>query len=276
LGTNGRIDILAYNPATKKFVAFELKKDHDRNITEQAADYRDYIQDNFSDVYLHATQKHEANLPKFTEINQNAVEIVLLAKKFSLTQIDRVKKIKESHITLIKYYWFENDLIFIDYVNNDPDDVKIETVNTKKIREITNIIAQDPELLEIDRYFGLSAVGRDAFLSFYKFLKATGKVSVEVQQSKIRVVCNGKTFSVVKQGGQGIRKAVLQINTDFNIEKFDHTIQRDDRYRGEGQKMKGSLGIERYELYFRNEDEVQKFCVFIQDKIPRDEKALLS
>jgi len=264
-GSGGRIDLLAYNPVSKKFVVFELKKEDDRNITEQAADYRDYVQENFADIYLHVTQKYEVHLPKFTEVNQNTVEIVLLAKRFSSTQIERVKKIKDGHVTLIKYYWFENDLIFIDYVNNDPDDVKIETTNTKKIREITNIIAQDPELIDIDRYFGLSAVGREMFLSFYNFLKTKGQVSVEVQQSKIRVICNGKNFSVIKQGGQGTRKAVLQINTNINIEKLDSNVQRDDRFRGEGKKMKGSLGTERYELFFRNESEVQSFCTFIQD-----------
>lgn len=47
IGTNGRMDILAYNSQTKRFVIFELKKDYDRNIIEQAADYRDDIQDNF-------------------------------------------------------------------------------------------------------------------------------------------------------------------------------------------------------------------------------------
>ena len=52
IGTNGRMDIVAYNPQTKRFVIFELKKDYDRNITDQAADYRDYVQDNFSEIYL--------------------------------------------------------------------------------------------------------------------------------------------------------------------------------------------------------------------------------
>ena len=93
LGTNGRIDILAYNPTSKKFVIFELKKDYDKNITDQAADYRDYVQDNFSDIYLQSTQKYNINLPKYDQITQDKVEIVLIAKKFSITQIDRVKKI---------------------------------------------------------------------------------------------------------------------------------------------------------------------------------------
>jgi hypothetical protein len=89
LGNNGRIDIMGYNPDTKKFIICELKKDYDKNITDQTADYRDYVQDNFSNVYLYATQKYDVELPKFTEILQDRVEIILIAKKFSLTQIDR-------------------------------------------------------------------------------------------------------------------------------------------------------------------------------------------
>lgn len=135
-GNDGRIDVLAYNPENNKFVIFELKKNYDKNITDQAGDYRDYIQDNFAEIYLHATQKYNIELPKFTKINQSNIEIVLIAKKFSLTQINRVKKMKENNITLIKYFWFEEDLILIDYINNDPDDEKIENINTKRIRDI--------------------------------------------------------------------------------------------------------------------------------------------
>jgi hypothetical protein len=104
IGTNGRMDILAYNPQTKRFVIFELKKDYDRNITDQAADYRDYVQDNFSELYLLSTQKYDIDLPKYIEINATQLEIILIAKKFSVTQIERVKKQKENLITLIKYF----------------------------------------------------------------------------------------------------------------------------------------------------------------------------
>ena len=84
LGNNGRMDIFAYNPVSKKFVIFELKKDYDKNITDQAADYRDYIADNFSKIYLQSTQRYDAKLPKFDEINQENVEIILIAKKLLL------------------------------------------------------------------------------------------------------------------------------------------------------------------------------------------------
>lgn len=266
LGNNGRIDILAYNPGNKKFVIFELKKDYDKNITDQAADYRDYIQDNFSEVYLLSTQKYNVELPKFTEINQLNVEIILVAKKFSLTQIDRVKKLKENTITLIKYFWFEDDLIFIDYLNNDPDDVKIESVNTKKISDISKIIAQDPEQYEIDRFFSLKPLSKDAFLIFLEKLRTKGNVELEFQQTKLKVKLNEQTFSVIGYGGKTGRKSILQINTNIKLDNTEDIII-EDRYRGEGVKMKGSLGSERYEIFIRNNDEMTIISDFILEKI---------
>ncbi|MDR2065039.1 MAG: hypothetical protein LBP85_04950 [Prevotellaceae bacterium] len=267
LGNNGRIDILGYNPDTKRFIIFEIKKDYDKNITDQSADYRDYVQDNFSDVYLHATQKYEVSLPKFTTINQDKIEIILIAKRFSLTQIDRVKKIKDNNITLIKYFWFENNLIFIDYINNDPDDIKIENANTKKINEIKNIIAQDPEIFEIEQFFGKYIAGKEVFLLFLKFLKTKNNLEFDFKQTRIRVKVANSTLSIVRQGGQGRRKSILQINTDVDVTSLSNEIQVDDRVRDDGQKKKGSLGLERYEVFFRNSEEIQIFWDFIKDKI---------
>ncbi|MDR1848097.1 MAG: hypothetical protein LBR17_08310 [Bacteroidales bacterium] len=267
LGNNGRIDILGYNPETKKFIIFELKKDYDKNITDQSADYRDYIQDNFSDVYLHSTQKYEIVLPKFTEINQDKVEIILIAKRFSLTQLERVKKVKDNNITLIKYFWFEDDLIFIDYINNDPDDIKIETTNTKKINEIKNIITQDPEMYEIEQFFGKYTASKEVFFLLFKYIKTTGNVELDFKQTKIAVKTANTTFSIIRKGGQGTRKSVLQVNTNIDICSLSDKIQIDDRIRGEGQKMKGSLGLERYEVFFRDREEIQIFWDFIKTKL---------
>jgi hypothetical protein len=167
---------------------------------------------------------------------------------------------------LIKYFWFEEDLVFIDYINNDPDDVKIETVNTKKINEIKNIIAQDPEAVEIDRFFGLFTTGKDVFDYFLNYLKQRTAVVLDFKQTKIGVKTAQTTFSVVKCGGKGGRKAVLQINTDIDVSELDADIQKDDRIRVGGRK-KGSLGLERYEVYFRNEEEMKMFCEFIEGRI---------
>jgi hypothetical protein len=266
LGNNGRIDILAYNPETKKFVIFELKKDYDKNITDQAADYRDYVQDNFSDIYLHATQKYDIELPKFTHINQNNVEIILIAKKFSLTQIERVKKIKENTITLIKYFWFEDDLIFIDYINNDPDDIKIESINTKKVKQIGEIANQDPDIYEIDRYFNLKQEAKELFTYFYNFLKTKGEITLEPQQVVMKVRFKECTFSVIGLAGKGGNRKILQINTNINVTTMNNGVRYEDRIRP-GQKKKGSLGTERFEVYIRNEDDMKLFCNFIGNKL---------
>lgn len=265
IGRSGRVDILAYNPQTKKFVIFELKKEHDKNITDQAADYRDYVQDNFSYVYLQSSQKHECDLPKFTELVQDQVEVVLIAKKFNLNQIERIKKQKEGNITLIKYYWFEDDLIFIDYLNNDPDDIKIEQANAKKISKIKQIIDQDPDYYAIEQYFALRLPAKEAFVCFYEFLKERTSIAIEAQATKMKVSTDKTTFSVIGLGGKTGRKAILQINTNFDVVSngvLDGLIV-EDRYRGEGQKKKGSLGSERYEVYIRDMNEMKKFCEFV-------------
>ncbi|CDN32341.1 hypothetical protein BN938_2269 [Mucinivorans hirudinis] len=268
-GTSGFVDIVAYNPSSKRFVVFELKKDYDKNITDQAADYRDFMQEHFSDMYLNATQKYDITLPKFTELNQNQVEVILVAKKYSITQIERVKKIKENNFTLIKYFWFENDLIFIDYQNNDPDDIKIESTNTKKIADIKNIINQSPDYYEIEKFFGLKPKAKEAFTYFYDFLKGLTKVDIEAQQSKMKIVTEKTTFSAVGLGGKSGRKSILQINTNINIlDLSEHAeIIYEDRYRGEGVKKKGSLGSERYEVFIRNMDEIREFCDFLKMKL---------
>jgi len=237
IGTNGRIDILAYNPEFKRFVVFELKKEFDKNITDQASDYRDFIQDNFSEVYLHTTQKYDISLPKYLEINQNQIEIILIAKKFSLTQIERVKKLKENFITLIKYFWFEDNLIFIDYINNDPDDEKIEAVNTKKIKQIGSLIQQDPDLYEIDRFFNLKNESKEVYLVFYNWLKTLGEVKISPTQSYLRTEFNKQTFSANGYAGKVASKQILQINTNIDLTKTQNLLV-EDRIR-EGQKRKG-------------------------------------
>lgn len=265
IGTNGRMDIVAYNPQTKRFVIFELKKDYDRNITDQAADYRDYVQDNFSDVYLLSTQKYDIELPKYLEINTNQVEVILIAKKFSITQIERVKKSKENTITLIKYFWFEDDLIFIDYLNNDPDEEKIESINTRKVQQIGVIVNQDPDIFEIDRYFNLKQEAKEVFTHFYNFLKTKGEVIIEPQQVVMKVRFKDNTFSAVGLAGKGGSKKILQINTNIDVSTISN-VRFEDRIRP-GQKRKGSLGTERFEVYFKDTNDMENFEHFLNDKI---------
>ena len=84
-GTSGRIDILAFNPKTNKFIVFELKKNKDKNIRNQVSDYKDYIEDNFSQIYLMSLQTYKADLPQFDQISQESIEVVMIAKSYSST-----------------------------------------------------------------------------------------------------------------------------------------------------------------------------------------------
>jgi hypothetical protein len=114
-GSSGRIDILAFNPATKRFVFFELKKDYGRNIGHQAANYRQYIHKNFNEVYLDALQKHKVALPDKSALKDKEVEMILIAKEFFPHLIEQAEP--DNFITLIEYNWFENDLVLLDYVH---------------------------------------------------------------------------------------------------------------------------------------------------------------
>ncbi len=126
-GSSGRIDILAYNPITNRIVIFELKKDYDKNVGHQAADYRNFILRNFAAICLDAIQTHDVELPNKSEINDKEIEIVIIAKKFNSLQVGSAKT--DPLITLIEYNWFENDLILFDYVINAP---AIKTKTTSK------------------------------------------------------------------------------------------------------------------------------------------------
>jgi hypothetical protein len=154
----------------------------------------------------------------------------------------------------------------IDYINNDPDDIKIESENTKKINEIKNIISQEPEMFEIDRFFGLRGESKAAFIIFLNLLKLKGSVELDFKQTKIGIKVNSATFSAVSSGGKGGRKTILQINTDFDIKSLNSLII-DDRFRGDGIKPKGSLGLERFEIFLRNEVEIKEFYDFVAPKI---------
>lgn len=115
IGTTGRIDIFAFNSRTNKFVVFELKRDLNKNIRTQANDYKEFIEDNFSDIYISVLQDHDIQLPKKREIVSDSLEIILIAKEFS----ERDKyNIDSNEITFIKYMWFEGGLFLLQFLNN--------------------------------------------------------------------------------------------------------------------------------------------------------------
>ena len=112
------IDILAYNPATDRFVIFELKRGKDEYAVYQAMKYRERVLKTVEKVHFIATHEHKKELPPIKQIDRKAVDIIVLAEEFDKDQIAQAKDMKKGIITLIKYCWFENDFIFFDYVNN--------------------------------------------------------------------------------------------------------------------------------------------------------------
>jgi len=265
-GTSGRIDILAFNPSSNKFVVFELKKEKDKNIRNQVSDYKDYIEDNFSQIYVMSLQKYKAPLPLFHDISQDSIEVVMIAKSYSSTDIERVKKSTSKNVTtLIRYLWFENELLLIDYLNNDPDDI-IEKENAEKLKKIKNIIENKKSLYaDVESFLFGKEEAQRLFKIFYEAIDKIGQTTLIVQASKIKVELNNQTFSVIGYAGKTGRKCYLVVNT--NIEKVTALGNIvDDRIRP-NQKKKGSIGSERYEVFLTTEEEVMRFISIIENKI---------
>ncbi|CAH8282000.1 hypothetical protein EV196_1102 [Mariniflexile fucanivorans] len=254
-GTSGRIDILAFNTKSKTFVIIELKKNSDKNIRNQASDYKDFVEDNFAEIYLLTSQKFGIKLPNYTDVKKE-IELVMIAKQFSQTDIQKASK-SEGRITLIRYLWFEEELLLIDYLNNDPLEI-LERENTRKIEKIKAIIDNKPTNdvpTEIDMFFHKKPEAKRLFYIFYELLKSKSDLIIEIQQTKVKLSTKKETFSVMGFGGKTGRKAFLQINTNIASITSLKNIVIDDRIRP-GQKKKGSIGTERFEIYIKNEKEI--------------------
>jgi hypothetical protein len=259
-GGSGRIDILAFNPKTNKFTIFELKRDLDKNLRNQVSDYRDFIEDNFHRVYLLSTQKYNLELPKHEVISEDSIEVVLIAKQFSSNDVEKARKSK-NEITLIKYLWFENQLLLIDYLNNDPDDL-VEKENAEKIKRIKSIIDNKPELADVEAFLYKKEEAKRLFKIFHEYLINIAPTEIEVQTTKIKVQSGNQTFSVIGYAGKTGRKSILVINTDIDeVTALGKIV--DDRIRPNAKK-KGSLGSERYEVFITTEEELVKFLSIIE------------
>lgn len=264
--SSGRIDIFAFNPKTKKFVVFELKKEFDKNVSQQASDYKDFVEDNFAEIYIETTQKFGINLPGYSEIIKDQIEVILIAQKFTQAHISSAKK--RNNITLIKYFWFEDDLFLIDYINNDPDDE--EKQNTEKIRKIKKIIDGKDELSEIEIFFYKKEKSKLFFEKFYSFLTGFGNVDIKINQTNISLKIKDFSFSIIPNNGSGKWKAFLQINTDFDISDISLLVF-DDRFsekylKEKDGKPKGSLGKERFEVFIQNDQQLENLISFLREK----------
>ncbi|MDP2820915.1 MAG: hypothetical protein Q8O39_01760 [bacterium] len=265
--SSGRIDIFAFNPKTNRFIVFELKKEFDKNISQQASDYKDFLEDNFAEIYLEATQKFGVKLPSYHEIKKDQIEIIFIAQKFTQIHISSARK--RNNITLIKYFWFEEDLFLIDYINNDPEDE--EKQNTEKIRKIKKIIDGRDELSEIEIFFYKKEKSKLFFEKFYNFLTGFGNVEVKMNQTNISLKIKDFSFSIIPNNGGGKWKAFLQINTNFDISNVPLLVF-DDRFnqkylKEKNGKPKGSLGKERFEVFIQNDRQLENLISFLRKNI---------
>lgn len=136
---DGRIDIMAFNRKSKKFVVVELKKGHDTNIRGQANDYRDFIEDHFLEIYLDVKEELGVNIPQSSRIVNDDIELILIANDFAEKDIARAKK--TDNITCIRYQWFESkdDLILLyEYLNNPPEEPTLTKHTHKVITKSSN------------------------------------------------------------------------------------------------------------------------------------------
>lgn len=104
-------------------------------MRSQANDYRDFIEDNFADIYICVLQDHEIKLPKKKEIVSDSFELILIAQEFG--ELDKPRKNREE-TTFIKYKWLEGDFILFEYLNNEPSFSKKElaTENRNQLRPL--------------------------------------------------------------------------------------------------------------------------------------------
>ena len=92
-------------------------------------------------------------------------------------------------------------------------------------------------------------------------MKKISDVGLEVQSSKIKVIFNKETFSIIGYAGKTGRKCFLVINTNIHaIVELGDIV--DDRVRP-GKKRKGSIGGERYEVFITTEDDLLKMLSVI-------------
>lgn len=165
---SGRIDILAFNPQTKCFVVIELKRDYSKTILQQAYHYTEFIEDNFDRIYLHATENFDITLPKSIEIDKGKIEMILIAKGFTDTDIGKAKNDKSQNlITLIQYEilnnynnLIESSFLVTSYINNSSEDLRnsfiLENTDYQQFINIANNL--DNKIFDETKIYDLNYV----------------------------------------------------------------------------------------------------------------------
>lgn len=115
---NGRIDILALNRITNRFVIIEIKKVFDVNIRSQAFDYLDYFMEHKHEMYLKASEYKK--LPSIRSLDITDVEIILIAKQFKNSDVNLAKNDSNLLLTIISYSFFPNNQLFLSISEKEP------------------------------------------------------------------------------------------------------------------------------------------------------------
>lgn len=115
---NGRIDILALNRITNRFVIIEIKKIFDVNIRSQAFDYLDYFMEHKHEMYLKASEYKK--LPPIRSLDTTDVEIILIAKQFKNSDVNLAKNDSNLLLTIISYSFFHNNQLFLSISEKEP------------------------------------------------------------------------------------------------------------------------------------------------------------
>ena len=218
-GGAGRIDILAFNPKLKKFIVVELKKDFSKNIRDQASDYRDFIEDHFHEIYLKASQKYGISLPAHHNIVRHSIEVVMIAKSFSQTDVDKAVK-PNSDITLIKYVWFEDRLFAIEYLNNAPELVE-------KFNRPTSAVLKPAEITDLQKSDLATNKLTKQRNSPKDFILHEGAYKIENLKkgvdAKGRKLSEGKKFMIL--AGSKISKDTVKSMQSHVVRERDRLIQ---------------------------------------------------
>ena len=128
---------------------------------------------------------------------------------------------------------------------------------------IKSIIDNKPELADAESFLFGKEEAKRLFRIFYEYLKELGGVTVQAQATKIKVEIGNETFSVIGYAGKTGRKCFLVFNTNIEEVKTLGSIV-DDRIRP-GQKKKGSIGGERYEVFVSTEEELLNLLSIIEN-----------
>jgi len=234
-GNNGRIDILAFNPKTNRFVVIELKKNSDSNIKSQASDYKDYIEQNLARLYLTATQTYNIELPKFNDIKEDSVEMILIARSFSDTDKQSAKQSKES-LRLIQYSWIK-DYLILDCIGEVKQEIKVKELD----KEASNLFYRKDEAFRLLN------------LLYSNLNKLISNVEIEVKSNTIKIKAGACIMSIVGYMG---RKALLTITTSFA--KFEEL--------GNIVKEKVLKNKSNYEISISNEAQLYSFISLLSAK----------